>query len=216
MKLLRVVKARSIWLGQVDDINPKGKYIRQEVVRDMVARYKFSIFPDVKKPIDSSSGEVFQEGIFQNKNGDKISVDLTIYRDGLVADTYASTEDSDAFLDDVSNWTARSLNLANYKEIVTKKNYLSIMYVETEKSLTMLNPKLAEILTFLSPKVGNPVEPMSLAIGVDEGLERKPIPFRFERAEGVSFSKNRYFSSAPLQTQDHLDLLEEFEKILST
>jgi hypothetical protein len=216
MKILRVEKARAIWLGQVDDINPRGRYIRQEAIAEMVARYKFSIFPDTKKPIGPSSGEVFQEGIFQKQNGDKIGVDLTIFGDGLVADTRASTEDSDSFLDDVSTWASKSLNLSDYREIVTKKNYLSVIYVETEQSLIALNPKLAKLLASISPQIGNLVEPIGIAIGVDEGLERKPIPFRFERAEGVSFSENRYYSSAPLQTQDHIELLEEFEKILST
>lgn len=38
--------------------------------------------------------------------------------------------------------------------------------------------------------------------------------FQLERTIGVPFSEQRYYSRAPLQTEDHLALLEEFEEIL--
>ena len=38
--------------------------------------------------------------------------------------------------------------------------------------------------------------------------------FVFERNALVPFSEQRYFSRAPLQTEEHLQLLNEFEELL--
>ena len=39
-------------------------------------------------------------------------------------------------------------------------------------------------------------------------------PFQFERTPDIPFSERRYYSRAPLQTEDHLSLLNEFEDLL--
>ena len=39
-------------------------------------------------------------------------------------------------------------------------------------------------------------------------------PFLFERQENTTPSEHRYFSRAPLRTDDHFKLLEEFETLL--
>jgi len=43
----------------------------------------------------------------------------------------------------------------------------------------------------------------------------KPMAFAFERRDGHPFDEALYFSSAPLKTQDHLNCLDDLEKMLA-
>jgi hypothetical protein len=45
--------------------------------------------------------------------------------------------------------------------------------------------------------------------------EFKNVDFLIERRAGEPYSKNRYFSSAPLRTIDHVRVLEQIEKSIS-
>lgn len=220
MRLLRVGRCRSIWLGRVADLDPRGKIIRQIFIPAAIERYKFMKSPELLRTADSRPGDFYEEGIFTNARGENIGVSLIIYNDGLVADATGNTQEADEFMDDFVVWASVSFHLAPHQEILKAKRYTSVVYVEMEKSLDMLNPKLAQCCNLLSSKLGPnnkaAFETTGISLGVDEGLNDRPNPFRLEREEGTSFSENRYFSVAPLQTQDHLDLLEEFEKILST
>ena len=47
---------------------------------------------------------------------------------------------------------------------------------------------------------------------VPDGGMYKTSKFIFERREGEPFSRNLYFSTAPLRTKDHLELLALLEK----
>lgn len=52
-----------------------------------------------------------------------------------------------------------------------------------------------------------------ISLGTNPELSEKPLLIRFEREVNTVFSENRYFSSAPLETKDHLSLLESLETI---
>jgi hypothetical protein len=57
---------------------------------------------------------------------------------------------------------------------------------------------------------------VGLGLGADPQLGlSKPADFRFERELGKPFDQNRYYSLAPMQTQEHEEFLLEFETILA-
>jgi hypothetical protein len=60
------------------------------------------------------------------------------------------------------------------------------------------------------------VEPSLISFGADVSqIKLTPAPFTIDRRAGVPFSEGMYFSSAPLRTHFHLQLIERFERLLS-
>jgi hypothetical protein len=220
MKLLSVQRARSIWLVNLVDLNPHGRNVFS-LIAPIIAKYKFVQFPTKPEELDLSNGIKFVGGSFQKDPQNDIAIDLTIFNDGFIADTRSSTEDSDAFFEEFFSWIVIEFGLVPYKEILRSRVYVSELWVETDKSLNTLNPKLenfAKRLTTLI--VGHNHHPISfetygISFWTNPTITLPPGPFKFERAEGSPFNENRYFSAAPLQTDVHLEILEELENILS-
>lgn len=222
MKLLSIIRARSIWLFTVNDLNPNGKYIEAEVTTGMAARYGFSKIPtpkDIQAARENNEPIKFLGGHF-GKKGKEAVIDFSVYKDGLIADARSSTTDTDAFLEDLLTWLTKEFGLLSHKEIVQRKVYASEMHVSTSRSLSLINPKLNELHALISSKADGFVDVrMELgAIGfwADQVLPTKPAPFRFERAEGIAFAENRYYSIAPCKTEAHLDVLNGLEAFLES
>ncbi len=218
MQLLSVSLARSLWFCHVRDFNPKGLNLYTIIIPLLVSSYKFKIFPSVKDVLDETKGVKFENGEFVNSKGDSIIINLSIYADGLVADTISSTDDSDAFLTDILTRLSDELNLPHYDQIIRRRGYFSQLYISTDKPMELINPKLKEISNYLSKNVlGGEVsfELGGISFWPDQANILKPSPFTFERVLNVSFSENRYYSGASLQTEEHLKLLDILETILS-
>lgn len=213
MKLLSVNLARSIWFGYFIDFNPKGKSL-YPVIPLLINSYKFKTFPSQTDIPNFNEGIKFEEGEFRNEEGDIIGMNFTVYGDGLLAESRSSTEDTDDFLEDVMMEVSEESGLPDYEEIIKRKSYLSQLYVTTDKSLELINPKLKELSQYLSANLSHPFETGGIHIWADQMTTIKPAPFIFERAINVPFSEKRYFSSAPLPTDQHLELLNKLEKIL--
>ena len=224
MKLLSVKQARAIWLIQLVDLNPRGLNLLA-LIPPIATKYKFQLFP--VKPDELGFGKETKEikfsgGSFQKDPQHDIGVDLTLYNDGLVVDTRSSTDDSDAFLNEFLNWISTDFDLVPYQEIIRSKLYLSELWVQTDKSLNTLNPKLENFTKRLTSLiVGHGHHPIAFEISgitfwTDPSVINPPGPFRFERTIDIPFSENRYYSAAPLQTNVHLEMLTELESILSS
>jgi len=215
MKLLSVILARSVWLGNLLDLNPRGKSLFS-VLPILHESYKFRKLPLAEEMIDPSKGVKFIDGDFQTKDGELIEVSLTIYNDGLVAETRSSTRDTDDFLAELLERICEIFNLPDHNYVIKEKLYLSQLFVTTDKSLELINPKLRNISKYLSGICSCPYELGGLSFWADQ-TSKKPNPqFTFERAANVPFSEKRYFTSAGIHTDEHLDLLDKFEKALSS
>ena len=217
MKLLSINLARSIWLGQILDFNPKGIKLDNVLSLFLLETYRFKNYPPLTEIWDLSKGIVFGEGEFKIDGEHPINVNLTLYNDGIIADTRSSTYDSDAFLDDAFNRFAEVFKSPTLQSIVSENLYLSQVYISTDKTIETLNPKLKRISKFLMQNVGGAINYQTggVSFWADQTSTRKPGPFTFERTVNVPFSDNRYYSAAPLQTDKHLELLDELERILS-
>lgn len=224
MKLLSVKQARSIWLVYLIELNPRGLNLIT-LIKPIIEKYKFQVFPT--EPDDLGFGKETKEikfsgGSFQKDPKHNISFDLTVYNDGLIVDTRSSTDDSDAIIDEFLNWISTEIDLVPYQEVLRSKLYASELYVQTEKSLNALNPKLVNFTKQLTSLIiGHEHHPISfeasgIIFGTDPIVVYPPGPFRFERVIDVPFNTNRYYSAAPLQTDAHLKILVKLESILSS
>jgi hypothetical protein len=212
MRLLSVDLARSVWLCNVFEFNPKGKSL-YPVIPLLVNLYKFKSFPSQTEIPDYTKGIKFEGGEFRNSEGDVIDFMLTVHNDGFVVDTKSSTKDSDAFLMEMLTRLSKDFDLPNYEQIIRKKLYISNLFITTDKSLELLNPNLKEISKYLSDNFLHPFETGGISFWPDQTAN---LPrFTFERVLNVHFVEKKYYSSAGLQTNQHLELLNKLENILS-
>lgn len=219
MELLSISIARSIWILSFTDLNPRGRHL-SSLYPALIERYKFGTYPKTLDEFDPQEGLKLQAGLFQTSLNEPIAVDLTTYNDGFVADSRSSTSDSDLFLEDIFMWLHQEFNFSYYKEILRRKIYASELYVRMERNLKIANPELEKFARSLSLNTPGD-ESISFEIGgvsfwADPAKAMGVSTFRLERAEGKPFKENRYYSSAPVQTENHLELLEELEKILTS
>lgn len=217
MNLLSVEQARAIWLFPTADLNPYGKYI-YPMTEGIISRYKFSNIPNIPEAIKNNQGIILGNGAFTSDKYGEIGVDLGIYNDGLVGDTKADTDASDAFITDVLTWISKEYGLQYPKNI--RKQYANKIYVESNKRLNELSDKLEKFTKALSAKsslLGNVTYELG---GINFTAEQVgslvPAVFRFERAEKLPYSDNRYYSFAGLPSKDHLELLDQLEAILGS
>lgn len=217
MKLLSIKLARSIWLGPVVDFNPRGNRVDHILFPYLIDTYKFKQFPSLSDPIDLTKGMVFNGGTYKVQDNRDINISLTIYSDGVVVDTASSTNDADMFLEKLIGDFCEVFSQDTFKSILKEKLYVSQVYVSCEKNIGLLNPKLSKITDYLSQNVENGIEYFlgGISFWADQTHKRIPGPFLFERAANTPFSENRYYSSAPLQTEKHLEVIDKIEEILA-
>jgi hypothetical protein len=212
MKLLSIHIARAMRLLHYTDLNPKGKAIFPAIHSFLGDWYKLQ-FNEGEK----GKGWLYEKGEFVTEEGTTISVSLHIASDVIFADTSSSTKDSENFLTDFMTRFSDTFDLPRYEEVVREQAYLSQIYLTPDVSLDVVNPKLKEISDYLSSEVrggGFEFKIGSLSFWADQTNKLNPANFTLERALNVPFSENRYFSSAPLETDKHIALIERLEKIL--
>lgn len=218
MQLASVLLARATaWIEPVD-LNPKGSAFYPEIAKALVARYKFQQFPSSAADFDETKGVRFALG----KIGDSPIEQVVIYAYGIVLDTRTSTAESRRLLEDALRWAAKELDLVYDITMIKRWQYASqvTFYSDvgldtqcrafrrlTENVAKSVHDVMAENLTY---------ELTGALIDYDQ-LERKhPLGrFSIQRRDNTPFSENKYFSDAPLPTDVHLRILEQFEADLS-
>ena len=221
MELVSVATARVAWLFDIAELNPRGKSIFPEILEWLEEEYHFEKAPKSATDLDDSKALSFSRGTFQVQEEIFVDVELKIFSDGLVAHTWSSTRNSEAFLDNILKSAADEFNLTYKPEIVRRKICLSELNVRSSKELIGINPKLAQIaekVSELLPKnIKLAYEFAGLAVWPIQGVSNTSIaPFRFERKLNTSPDEHKFYSTAPLHTDEHLELLDWFEKQFMT
>jgi hypothetical protein len=210
MKVASVVGARAIWLFNVGELNPSGQYIYDRLFPWLAARHAFAKVPANSRD-QAENAWVFLEGVFTSKEHGPLQVTLKIFNDGIVAETLSSTDDGDAFLTDVLTAASKELGLEFTGSMVHRRQYVSELILICDKSLNSLHPQLRQFSRAVSDAFGVTSELTTIGFGGDPAAQ--PI-FKFERAAGVPFSQNRYWSIAGLPTRTHVALLSQLEAML--
>lgn len=219
MELLSVNLARVVWFVPARDVNPRGLNGWNTLFPALIERYKFVSYPKKEESFNPNRepGEKFIGGEFLNAQGMPIMLHFTSYDDGIVADTRSSTQDSENFLIEFSQWIVSDFGLTFRPEMIRSKGYVSELYVTSDGSLSNLNPQLQRFADRVSSLIEGHREPIpyeTSGISFAATTEFKPASFIFERATDTLFPENRYYSKAPLHTDVHLTLLNELEEIL--
>jgi hypothetical protein len=220
MQLLSIGVARSIWLFDINELNPKGRSLFPDVLLWAGEKYSFESFPKSMAEVDQEKkAYLFTRGEFQSDEG-PIDINFSIYADGMVAETWASTEKGDQFLDEILRSATSKFGLTFGPETVQTKQYVSEIVVRLENDLTEISHNFAQFCGSLSGLFGKhhlpPFEMTGMIFSPDiSASSYKPPGFLIERKSGFPFKDNRFWSKAPFATEDHLFLLEQFEKLLA-
>ena len=219
MDLLNVRTARSIWLFDVRDLNPTGLSVIP-FFSEIKDRYHFLVWPKSPEELSwtdsSAKGIRFADGSFSIENQLR-NVSVIFYNDGVIADTGSNTRDTDLFLQDLLTFAARHFGLECRTDLVHKKQYLSELMVRPRCDLGATCEKISKLADMLNAIIVSGPKLQWF------GFELRPDPrpdaggasgFKFEREVGIPAAQNRYYSLAPLPTDDHLRLLNEFEQIM--
>jgi len=203
MQLLSVNTARAIWLIETKDLNPRGKNIDVGMVEWLKTTYQFQRYPSFPIEDVETKGLVFSGGRFLSGTEDDgkekyIYIDLTIFNDGLVANTRSSTKDSDEFLANAIISAAGEFHLAYDPKMIRRKLYLSELDVRTDKSLSLLNPKLeqfeAEISSTFPSSPPTTFDLSAISFGADPSIQQwRPSPFTLERKLNTELAEHRYY-----------------------
>jgi hypothetical protein len=220
MKIISVPLGRAMWLLDFDKINPRGRSLL-DTFRAIAERYRFAKYPVHLLDFGEGGGLKFLSGTFQRGELD-LRVGLTVFNNGIQADTLSSTEDAEALLEDLRTWLRDEFNLPIEDEASIRKSYQSQLNVQPEAELKLFNPKifsLEKALTSESIAVDGKQRQYSMGgfsiFPQDAGADGAPLPFRFERKWGIPPEKGIFFSQAQLRTSEHFAVLEALEKACS-
>jgi len=214
MELLNVIAARSVWLFDIAELNPRGKALFPDLFDWLKDSYNFQKVPSSLTDVDDTKAFVFSTGQYQAKEEIFVGVELKIYNDGLIANTQSSTRDTDRFLEDVLISASAEFSLNFRPEMIQKKLYVSELNVFSQKNF--VHPGLEKFGTKISQATSSNghVEFEFGGVSFWPRQSFPPLPvsaFHFERKLNTDRDHQKYFSRAPLQTDIHLQLLADFE-----
>ena len=212
MRVTDIILARTVWLLDIVHLNHKG--IALGVVhRALLERYRFINVPQLgPESFEGKGGITYGSGEFEF-NGSPVSVGLTVYSDGCWGDSVLTTEVSDAFLNDLSQWLVSTFSFRDPRQLITRPFYDSRLYLESDVMLNDISEKVRLFSELLRTHTGNTTEEAWALLFEPDGGNTS---FSFERRANVPFANKQYFSKALLSTERHIELLNHFEEIFKT
>lgn len=218
MKVISFNSARVTWLFQLEEILPLERNTFH--LNDVIAsRYSFTNKPTLTTPEEmAKDGLTFSMGQLQFENRTAPIAELKIYNDGVVV-TSENSNISYAFLHDLINWLRTDFGFRDFSSQF-KELCLSEIIVEFDHPLSRLISAYEAITSMLSVAIGpmfgtsEKTQFVRIDFGLDPSSPNVKVAgpkFVLERRSGVPFSQERYFASAPVTTEKHLELLRAIE-----
>lgn len=216
MKLISAELGQVTWI--VDLSIARGDLYIPEALANLNARYSFVKSPDVMHLLNAGASVTFEHGKFNNFVIRKFS----LHSDGMIAESQAGTEVAENFLEDFLSWSKDEFGVTkldiNESYKVYDSHLVAQMKIDLPENMMFVRTIASHIQTILKGyeiKVPDyQVSGFSLCPDSEGITGLAPSPFHIERRTKQPFSKNLFFSTAPLQTNDHAELLEIIEKTI--
>jgi hypothetical protein len=217
MQLASVLLARYYGLVQSEDLNKNGMIYFPEVGAALVQRYGFTKFPTKPEDFDEDKGVEFLDG----RSGKQVINKIVLLTSGMYLDTQINTAASENLWYELMDWAVETFGVSFQREMVTRCAYVSNVTFYSEVPVLRLNPIFDEVARVTTMEVeknfGRKLEyqPAAISITYDQiSTKFGTAAFTVQRREGVPFEENKYFSTAPLKTEIHLELLEKWENAM--
>jgi len=214
LELSAILLARTIAMIDMNDLNPRGKLFFPALIPMLVERFSFQTFPSKKEDFDESKGVVFADGY---RDGQQIN-NLTVYTDGIKIENRLSTNHGRAVLLDTLGWLSKEVDLNFSERMITRWGIVSQLTFHSDIDLISLHPALSKLSADVSSEVGKRLgmerrfTPSAVMIDFQRVDSDVPMAhFSIERRAKVPVGEGKYFSAAPLETDTHIEFLQEFE-----
>ena len=214
MRLLAIEMSRITALFRMT--RPRGQPYLPHIVDQVARRYSFVGTPRSVEELVASKVE-FTLGLFEGNSIEK----LEVYNDGIIVTARSDTDCIDRFIDDCIAWLERDHGCSVVETHTVNKMYNSTLLVETDRDVFKPFEAYAEILRMIeralqkSSSLEVAYNNFGLALSADQtrNTALQPVPFRFERKEGIDFSRHQFYTTAPLKTKQHLEILERLDQL---
>jgi len=210
MEIIKVQLARSVWLFDTQELNPRGLRLFPEIYSALYRRYSFSSIPKPEE-IQAGGSLYFKQGRFLDpQSGVSVEIELELHGDGLVSNCRHSTEAADAFLKDSLEWLGDKLQARYHSSVGKKRVYRSELIVAMSPRMDAVNATLEPLAASLFSLTRKP----TTITGLTLGSEGSNATFVIERRANTTFEEDHYFSAASLPTAQHLDVLTRFDELV--
>ncbi|MCY4283708.1 MAG: hypothetical protein OXC25_13760 [Thiotrichales bacterium] len=214
MKLLAIEMSRVTALFRLT--RRSGQPYMPHIVAQVEERYRFGSAPHSIEELGGNRAE-FGHGLF---NGNAIEA-LEIYNDGIIVTSRSDTNFIDEFIVDLTAWLESEHDYCMIETHTVSKMYESILLVETDRDIFQPLDTYSKIFRMIEKALQDSCgleiayQNFGFALSADQTRNSalKPIPFRFERKEGIDFSRHNFFTTAPLKTKQHLEILSRLEQL---
>jgi hypothetical protein len=204
------------WVEPID-FNPRGSVFYPDLTKALVSRYRFQKFPEKLEDFDESKGVIFGAG----RLGNVVIEQFVLYSYGIMVDTRISTQESKRVLVEAFEWGSKELGLAYKPDTVKRWQYASQVTFRSSAPMAGASSAIGNLVTGIAKGVAEVMgedlkyDLSILSIDYDQLTRKHPLGrFSIQRRDNTPFSENKYFSDAPLPTDIHIRLLEQFEKDL--
>lgn len=218
MELAAVLLARAIAWVESHDLNPRGKVFYPDLVKALVSRYNFQKFPEKLEDFDEAKGVTFASG----KLGSSVIEQVAVYTYGVALETRISTQESKRLLEEAFQWAAKELGLTFNPSMIKRWQYFSQLTFHSKAPLLRNHPALQRLAEGIAKGVREATgealeyEVTTISLNYDQLTRKHPLGYlSIQRRENTPFSDNKYFSDAPLPTDTHIKVLEQFESDMS-
>jgi hypothetical protein len=222
MKLIGPLQGIAAYRTSVEEYQPETGMLPQELTELVRTAYGFQSFPQFHANAPLPAIQDFQMGRFSTDGESYVINRLIMTIDGDIA-IATRTEQADLFLDDLRRLLDEKLGY-RLRDAAIRKRFVSNIVIEFDRGLELYLAKLSEIMSVINdsrPAERSPFNIKRLSFG---GMDTYPpsadplvllerADFTIDRREGHRFEENRYFSSAPMTTQDHIRVIEQIEAI---
>ena len=184
------------------------------LVRAFESRYGFFESPKTIEEFRLTSGITFRHGIFDRRT---VIDKAMIYNNGILAEGAITTQECLDFISDVVNWASDDVGIKIANASDRPVLYNSPLHVEAKLDINRHFQLMAPISRLITDKVigyGAPMSPFEVAgLSIQSGVVQ--TVFRIEKLAGAAMDSNLYFSTAPLSTIDHMEVLTAIEAMLT-
>ena len=212
MELVRYLNSTAVRFVELAFGN---KVFIPDLVHEVQKRYRFWEIPQGPEQINTNQGLKFGYGRY---NGTTI-ITFSVFVNGFTVQGEAHTDILNGFLDDFIGWSSNKYDLRYKTMKPVDEIFISAVEVKVQPAMVdKLNPflKLTETLSKMVAAYGItalPYEVVGVIIDTDATVS-KPIRtgrFIFERRVETPFESYLFYSSAPVKTGEHLELLKTLE-----